>query len=190
VDTWVVGDDDVFYSNTLLAKYSAAITAPSFVAERDVFTHFSEDERVFIRLEGEDQARALRHVQGVDTFAVSSALIRAHMEDHKGALFYPKFIKMAKFFHKTCPESFFQDDYLLSFAFNIAGLKVHSLWDDERVAGHVDGVSKSNNQMHMMTAVHDRETITKECITLNADAASKILTKEWVRMGASEEEEL
>jgi hypothetical protein len=175
IDFWVIGDDDVHYSHDVLRKYRAAMDGETTNIS-DLYTHFSEDERVFVRLDGEESARAIRHIQGVDTFAVRHALIRHHMDDeNKGELHWSRFFRMIKFFHEICPASFYQDDYVLSFAFNIAGLTVTSLWDDTRVAGHIDGVSKDNHQMHMHRDVHLRETETKECITLNANAAARIL---------------
>ena len=144
-----------------------ALTLPE-VPSDTVFTHFSQDFRVHIRLKGEDKARAIQHIQGVDTFSISSKLL-----EHK---FQEKHIKsMIQFFHETCPASFYQDDYIISLIFNLLDIKVHSLWNDEKVAMHIDGVSKSNNQMHMHPEVMNRENETKECITLNAEVAYSIL---------------
>ena len=177
VDNWVIGDDDVFYDPNVLDKYEAAFTAPQR-APSDLFTHFSVDDRVTIKLQDEEKPRAIRHIQGVDTFSVSNNFVKSEMHTH-GALFFPKFTKMVRYLHKICPASFYQDDYVISFAANIAGMNVTSLWDDKRVAGHIDAVSKDNHQLHMSDKVHERETQTKECLVKNADAAAKLLREEW-----------
>jgi hypothetical protein len=181
VEYWVVCDDDVRYETNTLSRYAYALAfskvAPDVghIPPVAIITHFSEDIRVFVRLRGEERARAITHVQGVDTFMVPNEVLREHSSAN-GALSARNFKQMLTFFHRICPGTFFQDDYLLSFAFDIASLPVKSIWNNEKVAGHITGLSKDFGQMHMHPQVHERETETKECIVLNADAAATVLT--------------
>jgi hypothetical protein len=190
VDNWVVCDDDVRYEKDTLSRYGDALafsfsSSPRVALPPDaimgpqqqcgvVLTHFSEDNRVFIRLRDESRARAITHVQGVDTFMISNRALHEHFLSH-GALSARNFKQMLTFFHKTCPGTFFQDDYLIAFAFDIANLPVKSIWNNQKVAGHIAGLSKDFGQMHMHAEVHMRETETKECIVLNADTAASFL---------------
>lgn len=174
---WIIGDDDVYYDDMVMQKYyNYNMQYPDGINSR-VLTHFSETTRIFIRLDEEQARRAVTHVQGVDTFSLSTALLSHQMAERK-QLFWPKLRRMVRFFHTSCPASFYQDDYLISFVFNVANFTVRSLWDDTRVAGHIDGVSKHNHQMHMMDQVMTRESETQKCVMMNAKVAAKMLTSE------------
>ena len=195
---WIIADDDVGYSFDLISKYSLSFSLPEHT-KNNIYTMFSQDQRMSIRLEnntrivnhnsedGETREglRAITHLQGVDTFVLSTDWVREQQgvsdasDGHNkyGPLYYPRLYTLLDFFHEICPDSFYQDDYLVSFIMHIAGARVVSLWneDSEATVMHIEGVSKSHDQMHLHPQVLEREQNTKECITLNSGIAVDIL---------------
>lgn len=169
-DFWVVGDDDVRYSPDTLSRYEEGIQSVSTSAlhprsQRFVLTHFKTEVRLFVasatisgHLEG------VPHLQGVDTFLLSRESL-ARMHHMSGLMRAESLLTFLATLYRRCPESYYQDDYVLSVLFHVAGLPVKSLWNGTSVAGHVDGVSKSNFQMHMHDQVFEREEKAKTCLT-------------------------
>jgi len=114
---------------------------------RTIVTHFAEDVRIYISLRHEDLKRPIQHIQGVDTFHISrSGLFNNIMN-------YTQVVSIVQFFHQVCPLSFYQDDYILSFIFNVANFTIKSIWDNYKVAGHIENVSKSNFQVVSNTII-------------------------------------
>lgn len=137
-------------------------------------THFSKDQRMSVKLQHESSHRIISHVQGVDTILVSNALLYDQMQ-HNRAFSYKQFTRILDYFHDKCYDSFYQDDYIIAFAMNIAGIVVKSIWNNFNVAGHIEGVSKNNSQMHMNSKVFVREHNTKLCIQQYADAVYHLI---------------
>lgn len=163
----------------MLSKYQFAaqslpLTLGEKVANVDVLTNFFEDYRLSYALENESRVRTPMHLQGVDTFIIRSRILR-QQSFTRGPLEYNQFLIVLDYFHRVCPSSFFQDDYILSFLFDVANVTIHSIWDYDNFAQHVEGVSKSNFQMHMNPKVFQREEETKQCITERANAAVNLL---------------
>lgn len=117
--------------------------------------------------------RVVPHVQGVDTYFLSQNNLREQLSH--GLLHHVTTTKAVEFFHDTCPESFYQDDYLVSFLFHLSGLRVRSTWTNDNHAVHVEGVSKNHFQMHMAEEVFAREKATKNCIFTFADTVHEIM---------------
>ena len=121
------------------------------------------------------------HIQGVDTVNIPDDLLRRHQTPvghaHATTVGLSSIPSMSlsgfeaglRFFHKVCPASYYQDDYLVALLFNIADVAVRSTWNTHHVAHHVEGVSKNHAQMHMSSKVHAREEETKACIVKYAD---------------------
>ena len=139
-----------------------------------VRTHFSEGARMVIRLalsQSEVQAdkdRHVRHVQGVDTVLLPTSLLDKH--EAETLLLHPSvFVHLLHTsVFPSCPDAFFQDDYVISLLFHLAEIYVLSAWNNDHVAKHVEGVSKSNSQLHMKDSVFEREEATKVCLTRQA----------------------
>ena len=166
---WVFGDDDVAYTpQTLLRYYYRIILPPPGLSKQKlghttVLTHFSRDVRLTVQIPGEKKERRVLHVQGVDTVLLSDDLLKEHLD--KALILHPGvFSRLLRFVFKACPDSFMQDDYVLSLLFNFADLRVVSAWNNDHVAKHIEGVSKSNSQMHMKPNVHEREEAAKNCL--------------------------
>lgn len=177
-DFWIIGDDDVRYSATTISRYQTALESkfpsPSVTSFLSIaLTHFAPDVRIYVPFRDNFRTPVL-HVQGVDTILFSSASLRNQQLSGK-ALSYQAFTKMLDYFHLQCSESFYQDDYLISLAIAFSDIKVLSIWDGDNVAKHVDGVSKSNSQMHMHKDVFMREEKTKDCVRTVAVSALKLV---------------
>ena len=167
---WIICDDDVKYRPIMISKYFFALSTQPLNYENQIdgLTNFSEDYRVSILVN--NKIRHLMHIQGVDTFLISSKVFSKQCET-SGPLSYIRFNAMIKYFHRVCPSSFYQDDYIISLALNIANIVLKSIWNNDNMAEHIEGSSKSNFQMHMHPKVFLREEETKKCIVENAQAA-------------------
>jgi len=53
-----------------------------------------------------------------------------------------------------------------------------SAWNNDHVAKHVQGVSKSNSQMHMKPQVFEREEDTKACLAQKIDQLVAVARRE------------
>ena len=158
---WIVCDDDVGYASDTYLRYHHALKATDY---KSVLTHFSEDYRIAVKLHTKDKTfKRIQHIQGVDTY-----LLPAYLLQSNPIMQFAKFQNIVEFFHTVCPLSFYQDDYVMSFLLYLAGIRVVSTWNNQKVAGHIHNVSLSNFQMHKDSEVFDREDQTKACITLNA----------------------
>jgi len=170
------------------------------ILKNTVFTHFSEDYRLILKLDDEPFKRPVMHIQGVDTVCFPASLFQQHRSHFNSmwnsnhdsdidnmsditthththitipvaTLAIELFNAGLRYFHRKCPSSFYQDDYIVSFLLNIGDVHVQSLWNNDHVAKHVNDVSKSHHQMHMHPNVHEREESTKECIAKNTNHA-------------------
>ena len=111
-------------------------------------------------------------MQGVDTVMFPRSLIQQHSEISNGVFHHQNVLEVAEYYHKTCPESFFQDDYVISAMIFATQLPFRSVWNGSKVALHVDDVSTSFQQMHLNVNVFDREQATKQCVE---DKMSQVL---------------
>lgn len=177
-DYWIIGDDDVRYSPHTILKYNYYLQnfeslwngQKSVKVDSSVLTQFVETYRIFYHLHQsrEDTPITPRHLQGVDTYLFSTELLREHRKAFS-VLHYQIASKIILQFHKDfCPESFYQDDYLVSFLFSLANVSIYSIWNNDKLTEHIDNVSLSNFQMHRDGHVFRREERTKSCIYSNA----------------------
>jgi hypothetical protein len=167
-DYWIVADDDVRYSPITIAKYQFALQMEFGDCVGCGLTHFSEDYRLQYQLSGVDSpVERVLHIQGVDTYLIPQSILKSHYTNRMG-LHFEVFIRAVNSFHQICPESFYQDDYIVSYLLHRAGIRMYSVWNNDNMASHVEGVSKSNSQMHMNPNVFKREEITKICIVENS----------------------
>lgn len=179
ISHWVVCDDDVFYTDELIAKYHRAVVQKQPQNGKDekngyVYTFFSPDQRVSYFSERFQRVNRMLHIQGVDTIMLSTSSLMSNP-----VLSYDMFSASVSYFHAVCPGSFYQDDYVFSFLFHLAGLEVNSLWDaNSQMVDHVEGVSKSNQQMHMENDVFEKEQETQLCITEHANNLINLLESE------------
>lgn len=161
IQNWIVCDDDVSYAPDTYLRYYYALKATKY---KNVLTHFSEDYRVAVKLQGSGKIpKLVQHIQGVDTYLLPADILQLNP-----IMQYTKFKTIIDFFHRVCPLSFYQDDYIVSFVLHVAEVRVKSTWNNQKVAEHIHNVSLSNFQMHKDDEVFDREDQTKACITLNA----------------------
>ena len=144
-----------------------------------------------LSLEQRGKLQILKHIQAVDTYLFPSqrTLRIGESQDYYGIddrtesrttayqfNFTSTIItKAISFFHKTCPESYYQDDYIMSFLFHVLGFQVISIWNNDKLAQHVDHVSKSNFQMHMSQEVFMKEDMTKSCISTFASDVIRLI---------------
>ena len=157
------------------------------VGPHTVLTHFSADYRQMLHLEHESFTRPVLHLQGVDTVAFPSNLLRLHESDQcpraPGKRALPCTLALDRmrrallFLHERCPTSFYQDDYVMSLLVNLGNTDVRSTYlvGRKNVARHVDGVSKHYSQMHMSDKVGLREEQTKACLLESVEPLLKHL---------------
>jgi hypothetical protein len=144
ITNWIICDDDVMYADDTILRYHYALETKAANPEvaQYIFTHFSEDYRIYTKFDGDDtNARGIHHIQGVDTFLIQRDILLNHP-----ILQLENILNFVRFFHEVCPLSFYQDDYVISFIFAAGNIKVKSLWNNIKVAGHIEGVSLSNYQ--------------------------------------------
>jgi hypothetical protein len=170
VTHWIVGDDDVAYTPSTISVYNQELICDkSFVSNscvdvnKTILTHYRKDYRLLIdaSVDGEvtDQENRIMHFQGVDTILFPSMILRDTPVFNSAALklFIPWMFSL-------CEGSFYQDDYIVSLLIHLTKFPTRSLWNGQRVAGHVDDVSKSNFQLHMHHDVFVREYDTQQCL--------------------------
>mmetsp|Transcript_19971 Transcript_19971/g.28693 ORF Transcript_19971/g.28693 Transcript_19971/m.28693 type:complete len:316 (+) Transcript_19971:51-998(+) len=170
IDYWVIGDDDVRYLDTTLSDYWRRIQdgAPPV----PVLTHFKIESRVNVNITG--VFTPVQHIQGVDTVLLPRHLLLQQAKSN-GVLSHDIFTTGVEEFHKVCPDSFYQDDYIMSFLVAISGASVESVWTGGKVAHHVTGVSKSNQQMHIHPNVFKREETAKACTIVHGSRVKTFL---------------
>lgn len=144
ITNWIICDDDVMYADDTILRYHYALEtkAANPQVANYIFTHFPEDFRIYTKFDGDTNARSIQHIQGVDTFLIQRDILL-----HHPILQLENILSFVRFFHEVCPLSFYQDDYIISFIFAVGGIKVKSLWNNVKVAGHIEGVSLSNYQV-------------------------------------------
>lgn len=188
-DYWIISDDDVKYAKNTITKYNLALSlsienklnkrfldkSQNNIQIDSILTHFKIENRISILINNEKTWRSISHIQGVDTILISSNILNNQLIN-KNAFTYNNFLIILNFFHNVCPDSYYQDDYLISLILNFGNINVYSIWvDNDNVAKHIEGVSKSNGQMHMHDNVFEREMNTQNCIKKYANEAFKLI---------------
>ena len=130
------------------------------------------------------------HVQGVDTVCIPSSIMSLHTtaeaNDSSSAsttttgVSFSDVLEISiivSYFHAVCPSSYYQDDYVIAYLLHIANVRVISLWSPSvQVVDHVEGVSKSHDQMHMKTdEVQRHEEETQQCVIDYANRINDVL---------------
>jgi hypothetical protein len=176
LDYWLFADDDVGYATHTTLKYAHSLALyqqqqSQIDISKLALTNFIEDYRLLYSLDGDATPRLVPHLQGVDTYLLRQSSLQY------GILRYGQLVQIIDFFHLICPESFFQDDYLVSFLVHLSGLILHSIWDptgQHNLVQHLEGASKSGYQMHMDPTVFLREEATKDCILSYANTVHRL----------------
>lgn len=186
---WIFGDDDVEYSQYTILKYNYYISnyhitdmfsLSDWNTNHFVLTQFVETYRIFYDIlfaDGDIKRIVPRHLQGVDTYLISTNSFLNNWE-HFGIFHFKTALAIIDFFHDSCPESFYQDDYLVSFLVSLANIPIYTIWNNDKLTSHVEGVSLSNFQMHRDPKVNFREETTKSCIYTYANDIYQRLLKD------------
>lgn len=176
-DYIVFCDDDVRYSSKILDLYGQAWQA---VKNRHNvghlgFTIFAETYRLLLPTFGKGSTTTtyVQHVQGVDTYAIPKAALRECNGDARSLCFVAA-VQIVEAFHKICPQSFYQDDYIASYLIHTGDVVMKSIRNVdhtvEKFVQNIDNVSKAYFQMHMQGDVFIREYGTQQCVMGNAEA--------------------
>lgn len=198
-DFWLFADDDVTYDPRTLSHYLTVYRQQKQQQQEQLFeregrcdsntnintslsalTHFAKDYRLVYQLAHEVKPRRVTHIQGVDTYIIpSSVFILATTSLRPVSMLGPIdinisnehiFVKTLTYIHKLCSSAaFYQDDYVISFLLDMFNVQVSSVWDNYSVAGHLNGVSKQNFQMHTSDKVFQREEAVKTCLAEHAN---------------------
>eukprot|EP01039_Chlorochromonas_danica_P001715 gene1715-1874_t len=181
-DFWIFADDDVGYQPYSVRKYiqwwyriqyddNHSNNSNSNNRSRSpmVLTNFAEDYRLVYYPTYNNRGlltqdlQIVQHLQGVDTYWLAQQDLQEHYNSQL-ALSLVHVQEIVQILHRECPEVFYQDDYLVSFLLHRAGFHLKSIWMQDNLAIHLEGLSKSLFQMHMNELVTDREQVTKACI--------------------------
>lgn len=180
VDYWIVGDDDVRYSSNTISEYMKYINNQPILYQNKILTHFKIHSRITVNINNYNNEKnnniqiPIKHVQGVDTVLFPTSILST-----TPLLSYPIISTIVTYFHTKCPNSFYQDDYLISFILSISQYNnVESIWSGIKVANHVNGVSRSGQQMHIHPNVFQREEDTKKCIVENGNEIYQIIQRQ------------
>ncbi len=180
-NSWLFADDDVRYRRDTVSQYLLPMKEWADACENDRsipyigLTRFARDHRMWYQLPHETERRNIHHVQGVDTYILPSLFLDllARQNYSENGESVNVFVAMVDYIHRSCPSSFYQDDYVIAFLLNLHNVDVYSIAIDGNVASHIDGVSKSNFQMHTHAEVFAREDSTKLCLQrISADIYS------------------
>eukprot|EP01041_Mallomonas_annulata_P005757 gene5757-11632_t len=131
VDYWVIGDDDLIYKNHLLSTYSNHyIKNPPSAQHGPVTTFF--DREIFVlqipSLQVKTETTTVYHVQGADTYVIPDVLLRR--QNHLGLLItYGKYTLLLEYLFRQCPNSYINDDYIVSYALTVSNITISSLWE-------------------------------------------------------------
>jgi hypothetical protein len=159
VTHWVAGDDDVDYSSSTLEGYSRAMHEHLLMSE-SIVTYYKVDVRMSVGVGG--NMKGVKHIQGVDTVLFPAATVTSGGNGTFNSSVLANFVP---WLHEECPQSFYQDDYIISLLVHASGYSLHSVWNGQSIAGHIDMVSLSNFQMHLNENVFAREVSTRGCLT-------------------------
>jgi hypothetical protein len=180
IDYWMFGDDDVrylpdtarYYFNSVQIYQAREATAQHLsdaaknsMNDKEVYhstgyTLFSAETRLRYQLKHELQPRHVTHIQGVDTYIIPSSVfsIPVSASGTRSTAVYSvlwnvsNIERIVHHYHTyVCPESFYQDDYMVSFLLDLAGVRMvsirnpcevgHDLSDVNRITRHNEVVS-------------------------------------------------
>lgn len=183
-DFWIVSDDDVYYDSQIVKLYGLKLTGiPKQFWGDIVATGFAPSTRLEIQSnvkpdvqdEYSSRVEKVKHIQGVDTVMIPSVLV-ANSVAQRTLFHYNVLSTILTYVHVVCPDTYFQDDYVISLLLHISNIDIVSIWSPSyQLVHHVEGVSKSNDQMHMNSEVHDREDKSRRCLALYANRLRDIL---------------
>lgn len=187
---WVVCDDDVRYTSRLFEKYLQHINyiQSGTGSERHIgsnsyskklhgqfaLTHFAAESRITFQL-GDNVAHKVPHLQGVDTYLIPNSVLQHHLELSSSPLFLSNVHYIFDYFHSRCSASFYQDDYLVSLVIALSSVELFSTYNNDVSYEEIEGISKTNSQMHTNEEVFIREEIVKQCIANEVKNIKSIL---------------
>lgn len=166
INYWIIGDDDVKYSSNTITEYINYLNNNN---NNKILTHFKIHSRITTKIN--NLPIPIKHLQGVDTILFPTTILSS-----TPFLSFPIVTTLITFFHKKCPNSFYQDDYIISLILSLSQYdNIESIWSGIKVANHVNGVSRSNQQMHIHPDVFQREEDTKKCIIDHSNEIYQII---------------
>lgn len=183
------------------------------------FTMFTSEQRLQFHLNsfnGRQEMRNVPHIQGVDSYIIPSAVLSGHFAESMHVMLTvsespgmhsqmntvsplsnaSNVLRIISRIHSEwCPDSFYQDDYIVSTLLNLSGVYMYSArlaspycgidYVPEALTGEssdridcvngvsltrsIEGVSKNHYQMHMKEEVFAREAITQQCLIAHAN---------------------
>lgn len=114
------------------------------------------------------------HVQGADTFLVTGKVVKKQLGLRQ--VFEPiTLVPLIDYIHNTCPDSYYQDDYVITVLFFLGGIYVESINDKRREEVYVYNY-KPPQQMHQSPKRKEREDNTRKCLNANIGLFEKYLS--------------
>eukprot|EP01041_Mallomonas_annulata_P005339 gene5339-10681_t len=171
VDYWIINDDDLIYDENVIRRYFTEFQKNTM--NRDigpVFTLFNSLFNSFnVNIYG--KKLFIPQVQGADTYVIPSlTLLRQSLSG--GPLSYAKFPLFLEYIYQICPESYYNDDFLISFSLRLAKLHVESLWN-KRIP-YVVNDENHNSELHLDPLDRNKKDKTISCLHDEANTISKI----------------
>lgn len=162
---FIITDCDANYRYSLVQRYASYLQANG--------DNFSRVPTMFARgLRLKFGPRDIVHLQGVDTFLVTDQITRKQLTPRH--VFWPvTLVPLIDYIHHICPDSYYQDDYVITTLFYLAGMYAESIRQQEDV--YIDNSDKFPRQMHFNPKVMEREMQTKLCLTANITLIKRYL---------------
>lgn len=155
---FIITDCDLNYQRFMIQRYASYLQANGDNLSR-VPTMFHQEKRLKFG------SRDIVHVQGADTFLVTDQIVRKQLSPRHA--FEPMtLVPLIDYIHHICPDSYYQDDYVITTLFYLAGMYVESINDKRRESVYEYNYNPPQ-QMHQDPSRMNREENTKQCLTAN-----------------------
>ena len=170
VDYWVIGDDDLIYRDDLLKRYDEEYTKnPPKPDTGPVYTHFNSGFLLFsLNISGFNLN--VPQLQGADTYSIpTSVLVR--QSRRALPLSYAQYLPMLEYMFATCPDSYYNDDFLISYTLAIARINMISIADT--IMYSINDKDHSS-EIHLTALNSKRRAETLSCLKKENDAIMKM----------------
>ena len=174
VDYWVICDDDNIYDSNLFKLYEIAFDEYSRKTRihGPVLTTFDALHSIF-RIIAYGTSYLVPQIQGADSYVIPTAVLY-HQRKHNLLLSYSKFLIFLEHMFLACYESYYNDDFLISFAFRLARVQIRSLWKGK--ISYIPNHQNDSSEMHLnASANYYRRNVTKVCIQRETMAIVRLL---------------
>lgn len=170
-DYWIICDDDLVYRSNLIQRYYDAYETEKIKPiHGPVITMFDSMHDMFsVRVFG--HSVLITQLQGADTYVIPTSVLHRHSMQAL-PLSYAKFPMFLEHMFQTCPESYFNDDFLISFTVHLSKLMLRSLWNGR--TSFVRNDYNDSSEMHLNVLNGFRRNATIHCLKREVGNIAKL----------------